>query len=81
MSYKLYQFIQQRVIVRQAGYDHMANPNLRTSLFQFIKQSPGIPSVTSADFPAKFGAKRLNVEKHQVRIIQHCTYAFIEHGP
>ena len=53
---------------------------LRTPPFQLVKQRPGIPSVTSADFPAKFRAKRLNVEKHQIRIIQHSTYALIEHG-
>ena len=80
MSYKLDQFIQQRVVVRQTGYHHMTNPNLRPPPFQLVKQRPGIPSVTSADFPAKFRAKRLNVEKHQIRIIQHSTYALIEHG-
>ena len=80
VSYKLDQFIQQRVVVRQTGYYHMTNPNLRPPPFQLVKQRPGIPSVTSADFPAKFRAKRLNVEKHQIRIIQHSTYALIEHG-
>ena len=32
VSYKLDQFIQQRVVVRQTGYHHMTNPNLRPLL-------------------------------------------------
>ena len=45
VSYKLDQFIQQRVVVRQTGYHHMTNPNLRTPPFQLVKQRPGRPSL------------------------------------